>query len=233
MHMFGLMASIGMLLSLAIILKIAKYRPVSAIFIMQVYAALISIGFLFGWIFHVIVYQQISDVQDIAFGNSFLGSILGVTVSALLLVRTLHNESFLTALDVIAPAVAAFHSIAKTGCFFAGCCYGTECNLPWSVAIAGTSVALHPVQLYESAAIAAIGLFLFWLFRQKPPIGMIGAAYLSLYGLDRFLAEFVRADSVAYCGGLSISQYFAWPLFGTGLVLVNLASKSQTNLAPS
>ena len=36
-------------------------------------------------------------------------------------------------LDAFAPGIAIGHAIGRIGCFAAGCCWGTECDLPWSV----------------------------------------------------------------------------------------------------
>ena len=35
--------------------------------------------------------------------------------------------------DILAPGLAAGHVFGRVGCFFAGCCYGKPCALPWSV----------------------------------------------------------------------------------------------------
>ena len=61
-------------------------------------------------------------------------------------------------LDCITPAVALGQAIGRLGCFSAGCCYGTDCSLPWAVTftnpdaqhLSGTPLGmpLHPVQLY-------------------------------------------------------------------------------------
>ena len=84
-----------------------------------------------------------------------------------------HKLPMWTTTDVFAPGIALGHVIGRLGCFLAGCCYGKETTVPWSVvftdpfalANAGTplNVHLHPTQLYESGAEALIlvGLLLF------------------------------------------------------------------------
>jgi len=47
--------------------------------------------------------------------------------------------------------------VGRFGCLFAGLpdrTYGTETNLPWGIDL-GDGIARHPVQMYESAAMAA------------------------------------------------------------------------------
>ena len=59
--------------------------------------------------------------------------------------------------------------IAKIGCFLDGCCIGTPTNLPWGVTFPGTTVAVHPVQLYESAYGLIAGSFHLSLEKQNCP----------------------------------------------------------------
>jgi len=53
-------------------------------------------------------------------------------------------------------------------------------------------VPLHPTQLYESLAEALIFTVLFWRFGKPHRPGSILSLYLVLYGITRFLVEFVR-----------------------------------------
>ena len=65
-------------------------------------------------------------------------------------------------LDCAAAGTAIGHGIGRLGCFFAGCCWGSACSLPWAVtftdprahALTGVplGVPLHPTQLYEAGA---------------------------------------------------------------------------------
>src|SRR5688572_31370960 len=61
--------------------------------------------------------------------------------------------------DVFAPGLALGHAIGRLGCFAAGCCWGSECDLPWAVTFRNPDaneltgvplgIPLHPSQLYE------------------------------------------------------------------------------------
>ena len=52
--------------------------------------------------------------------------------------------------DIFAPSLAIGHAMGRIGCFFAGCCYGAFCDLPWAVtftdprSLAPQGVPLHP-----------------------------------------------------------------------------------------
>jgi len=117
--------------------------------------------------------------------------------------------------DVFAPALSAGHVLGRIGCFFAGCCYGDRCNLPWAVtftdpeSLAPLGVGLHPTQLYESFGELVIFLVLITVIRRKTFHGQVFVFYGFLYPLLRFVVEFFRGDDVRgfIAGGLiSTSQ---------------------------
>ena len=79
--------------------------------------------------------------------------------------------------DIIGPALALGHGFGRIGCFSAGCCYGTECALPWSAVFNNAyghqltgiplNIPLHPVQLYEAALNFLNFGILFWALKRK------------------------------------------------------------------
>ncbi len=134
---------------------------------------------------------------------------------------------FLDLLDFVAPLGALGLAVTRIGCFLNGCCYGVPSRLPWAVSFpagslpqrgqvaaglvapAAASLPVHPVQLYEFAA----GLVLFGLFWARFPrrrfAGEVVAAFGLLYGIWRFLAEFLRADAPGWrpeTSGLTVYQ---------------------------
>lgn len=122
-------------------------------------------------------------------------------------------------LNVMFTAVPLGHVFGRLGCFFAGCCYGGRCDRPWAVTytnelaarFSGTplGVGLHPTPLYEVTAEAFnFGVCLF-LWRLKPAPGLIVAAWMGLYGAERFFIEFLRGDPRGTWWGLSTSQWIA------------------------
>ena len=86
--------------------------------------------------------------------------------------------------------------IGRFGCLFAGLpdrTYGTPTTPPWGVDL-GDGVARHPVQLYESAAMAAfLALYLLGL-RAKADWAMRRGFYVMCgwYGAQRFCWEFLK-----------------------------------------
>jgi uncharacterized membrane protein YeaQ/YmgE (transglycosylase-associated protein family) len=86
--------------------------------------------------------------------------------------------------------------IGRFGCLFAGLpdrTYGTPTALPWGIDL-GDGIARHPVQVYESAAMAAfLALYLLGL-RNRADWAMRRGFYVMCgwYGAQRFCWEFLK-----------------------------------------
>jgi phosphatidylglycerol:prolipoprotein diacylglycerol transferase len=129
--------------------------------------------------------------------------------------------SFLKICDLFAPALALGHFFGRLGCFFAGCCYGKETKVPWSVvftnanALAVKGSHIHPTQLYESFANFLLFLFL-WLYPKKKKChdGFVLVVYLFSYAAIRFTVETFRGDFRGIkIASFSISQAASVVLF--------------------
>jgi len=86
--------------------------------------------------------------------------------------------------------------IGRIGCYLAGLddfTYGTPTALPWGHDF-GDGVPRHPVQLYESAAMAAFAVFYVVAVLRQNSLVIANGFYLVLiyYGLQRFLWEFLK-----------------------------------------
>ncbi|MET0554008.1 MAG: prolipoprotein diacylglyceryl transferase [Vicinamibacteria bacterium] len=173
-------------------------------------------------------------------GGVFYGGLLGALPVAWWYARRHKLDGWRTA-DVLAPGVVLGQSIGRLGCFAAGCCWGSACDLPWAVTFKDPYVArqvgtpidlpLHPTQLYESLATALIFVLLLWIARRKKFHGQVALAYVSLYGAARFAIEFFRGDAsrgVVFGGALSTSQFIAiLMLVGAAVLFPYLARKQR------
>jgi cobalt-zinc-cadmium efflux system membrane fusion protein len=79
-------------------------------------------------------------------------------------------------------------------------------------------IALHPTQLYESAAEFLIFGVLYWRIRKPHARGAIISLYLMLYSTVRFLVEFVRYHEQPnpFGGPLNTSQWISLALLALG-----------------
>lgn len=91
-------------------------------------------------------------------------------------------------------------AVGRIGCFLAGLddfTYGTPTALPWGHDF-GDGILRHPVQLYESATMAAFALIYLLRVRRNDRFVIDNGFYLAVgfYGLQRFVWEFVKPYGV-------------------------------------
>ncbi len=166
-------------------------------------------------------------------GLVFFGGFIGAVAASIVTLR-IKNLPFFKTADTIAPGVALGHGIGRLGCFFAGCCYGRQCDLPIAVqfshpeSLAPLHVPLHPTQIYMVAANLILFFILIFLQRRKRFHGMIFLSYIILYSVFRFIIEFFRGDfrGDVYFEFLSVSQ-------GIGILAIVIALAAMVTLALS
>ena len=129
--------------------------------------------------------------------------------------------------DILAPSVAIGQGVGRLGCFFAGCCYGRETDVPWAVifknpnTLAPMDVHLHPTQLYDSANGFIIFAALLILRKFKKFDGQLFWTYTLLYAVGRFIVEIFRGDERGFVtASLSTSQFIAIPLLAISIVML-------------
>ena len=163
-------------------------------------------------------------LRDFRYGFVFFGGLLGSLAMGVWAARRLKISYWDTA-DYVGVALPLGHAIGRLGCLAAGCCYGKPTSLPWAIRLGGSrycvtpehlwGIPLHPTQLYESAANAAIAAFIAWVVLPRVKRGALapGTAFLAygvLYSLARFAIEFARGDDRGWSmGGLWVSQWLA------------------------
>ncbi|MEI8218711.1 MAG: prolipoprotein diacylglyceryl transferase, partial [Elusimicrobiota bacterium] len=160
-------------------------------------------------------------------GLVFYGGFAAGIAAVIVFVRRTRELRLWNVGDVCAPALTLAHSFGRVGCFFAGCCYGRECQLPWAISftnpgsLAPIYILRHPTQLYE--AVGTLALF-FVLDRQRRGLHAEGTTfgwYLISYSLLRFIIEFFRGDDRGGAVmGLSPSQVFSLFALTAGIVIL-------------
>ena len=148
-------------------------------------------------------------------GLGIPGAIIGGGLAMYLYTRK-HKYNFGMWLDFAAPGLALAQAIGRWGNFFNQELYGSPSTLPWAIKIDPqyrlqeyrTVETYHPLFLYESLwNLLNMGLLLFlgkrldkWLKN-----GDLFLIYLMMYGLGRFLLEYLRLD-FAQVGGINFNQ---------------------------
>lgn len=140
-------------------------------------------------------------------GLVFYGGFIGALFTGIWYVKR-HGMPVWKTADIIAPAIALGQSLGRIGCFSAGCCYGSETDVPWAVtftdpsSLAKIGVPLHPAQLYEAALDFGIFLFLIAFRKRKGFDGQLLWLYALLYAIVRLIVEFFRGDPRGFVGGM-------------------------------
>lgn len=179
-------------------------------------------------IFYMVEFYQdfLQDPLGMIFSGAglvFHGGLVGGTIAVILVIR--HAKKPLGEYaDIIGPILLVGQGIGRIGCFFAGCCHGIACNLPWAVTFPHASppadYPVHPTQLYET--IINFTMFFVLVKFVRPRLKkswMTFAIYLMIAGLERFLLEFIRVNpKVAW--GLSSAQFTSMGIFIAGLILL-------------
>ena len=166
-------------------------------------------------------------------GMSFHGGLVGGILGGIIVCRMYKLDAWTVAdLAVIGAPLAL--CLGRCANFVNGELWGKETSLPWGVMFpSGGAVYRHPSQLYE-ALLEGVVLFcvLFALSRRRPPRpqGTFIGTFLMLYGVFRFLIEFVRLPDAQLgyllgTGWLTMGQVLSLPLVAAGIVVLVLASR--------
>lgn len=168
-------------------------------------------------------------------GMSFHGGLVGVLVGGMVAAKITHIP-FLTLADMGAVGGAIGLFFGRCANFVNGELWGAPTDLPWGVVFGGTagSVPRHPSQLYE-AVLEGIVIFcvLFALSRKTPPRprGTFIGLFLTMYGIFRFLVEFIREPDVQlgylWGGWLTMGQLLSVPLIVAGAAVLIYAVKMK------
>ncbi|MEA2708042.1 MAG: phosphatidylglycerol---prolipoprotein diacylglyceryl transferase [Phycisphaerales bacterium] len=109
--------------------------------------------------------------------------------------------------DAVAFPAAVCVAVGRWGCFFNGCCFGTETHVPWAVDFGG-GIRRHPTQVYESLFHLAMAIVLWQLLRRGLLRRQRLKFYLIAYCIFRFATEFIRPEP-RIIGGLTAYQWGA------------------------
>lgn len=125
-----------------------------------------------------------------------------------LLTQKLIKVPFGKYVDFLAPSIMLNKVVGHIACPFTGCCHGYPCS--WGIWNPETGTNLFPNQWLE--CVVSLGILLFLLRYAKKQqyrgTGMVYANMLCMYGLARFLMEYLR-DNVKLIMGISNLAFHA------------------------
>jgi len=181
------------------------------------YVAIIAIvgGFGAAWFFQVIFTWIGTGVLD--WGNTAITAMGGFVGGAIFFIaayfgighlyfkgknKGIHIQDFNIILRVAPCCITVAHAFGRIGCLMSGCCHGAFLGTEYVVGgiwMQGTVDHIHkwgyyvPTQLYESLLLFVLFAVLSIMFFKRSNI--THAVYLIVYGVWRFIIEFVRTDN--------------------------------------
>src|SRR5579872_6124134 len=196
----------------------------------------VIVGGRLGWcIFygHDVIAENLLNVFRIWDGGmSFHGGMLGVLAATLLFARAKRKHPA-DVLDFVAPLPGIGLMAGRLGNFINGELWGKPTTVPWGFAVNGE--VRHASQLYEAALEGLLLFAVLWWFTAKPrPRFAPSGLFLVIYGVSRFLIEFVRVpdEHIGYLAGgwFTMGQLLSLPMVLAGIVLLAVAYQRR---APS
>ncbi len=186
-------------------------------------------------------------------GMSFHGGLLGVMIAALWWTRR-QKLHFFDTMDFVAPLIPLGLGFGRIGNFIGAELWGKYTQAGWGV-IFPTDPALreftaqqlqaqyatgaldrfarHPSQLYQAFLEGVLMFCILWWFSSRPrPRYAVSGMFALLYGVFRFLVEFVRVPDadLGYLAfdWVTMGQVLSLPLVALGLFLLWLSRRSPT-----
>ncbi|MGN0483368.1 MAG: prolipoprotein diacylglyceryl transferase [Lachnospiraceae bacterium] len=241
-HMYGLMIAIGFVSAYLISGKRAKMRGmdermIDGILVCAVVGGAIGTRMLYYLVSLPEIVKNPSILWDFSHGYVVYGGILGGILATMIYCR-IKKENFLAYFDLVMPSVALAQGFGRIGCFCAGCCYGRETTSKFGIIFhhsefAPNGVRLIPTQLISSGGDFLIAAVLYWYAKKKRTDGCVGALYMILYSIGRFILEFFRADFRGSLGPFSTSQIISIGICMIGMILFinRILAKKKPELA--
>jgi len=245
LYTYGLFVALGFMTLIFVSQKYAgsvgiSSETLSDIFFVILVSALVGARLMYVTINFEAYRDNFLDILKVWNGGLvFFGGFLSA-VPAVAVYLTVRGLNIWKTADILSPGMALGHAVGRLGCFFAGCCYGKECDLPIAVrftnpeSLAPLNVNLHPTQIYEVISNFILFLILVWLMKRKKKDGMVFLIYIILYSLFRGIIEFFRGDFRGdfFFNFISLSQGIGFLVSMTAFIILFIRLRSSHDAHP-
>jgi phosphatidylglycerol:prolipoprotein diacylglycerol transferase len=150
----------------------------------------------------------------------------------------------LVLMDAVARSIFLGHAVGRLGCLSYGCCFGRPTDrrlaityrnpVAKAVRVAGLDgVRLHPAPLYE--AVMDVGAFLVVNLAAAidAPVGVPSALACLVYGLGRFVIEFVKDNhGRIIVGRFAVNHLICLAMVAAGALLLRASRSTVAGSAP-
>lgn len=238
-ELFGVIKSYGLMLAISFALgmwlSVRRARPyrIAAETVMDLIFGVLVSSIIGVRVFYVLTHRGEFDPWYRALfiwdgGLTLYGGILLAMLTVWWMCRR-RGIVFLDIADIFAPGVMLGIGLTRIGCYLAGCCFGNPTTCALAVHFPPTAAAsltfggraVHPTQLYASAAGFAIFGLLLLAERLPSGRGATFGRFLALYGVARLVEDMFRyyaEDQMIL--GLSNNQWLSGALIVAGAVVM-------------
>lgn len=241
---YGIAYVLGFFLAGVIIYRIAKHWKlnigIDAVLTVLICVILgIILGARIGYcLFYGDGYYLSYPMEILAFnqgGMSFHGGLCGALLAGIAAAKLTHIP-YLTLADLGAIGAPLGLFFGRCANFINGELWGAPTDWPIGVVFGGVAgnIPRHPTQLYEGILEGlVIFIVLYALSRKLPPKprGTFIGTFFLMYGIFRFLIEFVRQPDIQlgylYGGWLTMGQVLSVPLIILGVGMIIFAMKKK------
>lgn len=215
---FGVLSALGILAAVHLSSRAAAQLGRDPQVILDYSVVGVLAGVVGGHLVHLVFYHpeelvSVWSVLKIWEGLSSMGGLLGAIVAAFVWFRA-KRIRFHDYADAFALGMAPGWGVARVGCFTVHDHPGVHSDFFLAVRFPGGP--RHDLGLYEALVLFSIGALLWLLHRRGALRGRLLPLLALLYGVARFLLDFLRARDVAYADarhlGLTFAQWFAFAL---------------------
>jgi phosphatidylglycerol:prolipoprotein diacylglycerol transferase len=235
---FGILSAIGILVAVQLAARGASRLGKDPKVILDFAVAGVLSGIVGGHLAHLFFYHQeelfgpgigagqaLWRLLKVWEGLSSMGGLLGGIVAAVVFFRR-RGIFFPEYSDAFALGIPPGWGIARLGCFSVHDHPGVRTDFPLALAFPGG--ARHDLGLYEAVILFAIGAVVWTLHRRRVLDGRLLGVVAVLYGVARFLLDFLRARDFVVGKdffaspdgrqlGLTFAQWFAIALVAWGV----------------
>ncbi len=227
---YGVLIGFGFLFAMVLFMGIAKHRGIKADSVIDLALWVFPFSIIGARTYYILftlnefewTFWDIFAVWKggLAIYGGIIGGAIGLIVCCLV-----KKLNIIKVMDLAGPCLILGQAIGRIGCYFAHCCYGVEVSSPalkWfplSVFIESKGAWFLSTFFYETA-LSFIGcLVLIYLVRKFKTSGMVVSGYFIWYGLERFLIEGLRGDSLFIgSSNIRVSQLLSLILFVVGII---------------
>jgi phosphatidylglycerol:prolipoprotein diacylglycerol transferase len=226
---YGLMMVVGFLLGLFRAVRVAKKRGLNPDRVYDLALIVLLSGVIGSRLVYILLNLDTEKFSEFFAvwngGLSFHGGVLFAVIAAVIYTKRT-KLAFMSYADLLAPSLAIGYAFTRIGCFLNGCCYGCPTSLPWGVRFLEDGVLTppsHPTQIYAFLANLFIFFLLTRLEKQNRAPGFIFVSYLGLYGVYRFLVEYLRKGYSAqeWLLGLTQAQWVSLVIILASTIIVH------------